>query len=295
MRWRDLRIVAFDTETTGLLPEEGQRVIEFGGVELRLDGEGRLSEVIRHEWMFNPGAPIPREVTEVNHIRDEDVADKPEFARNAQAIHDLLSGSLLVAHNLPFDQRFLTTEFARVNLKWPVTAAEVDTVDLSRKFFREARSHKLGELCSRVDVQLVEAHRAGNDAEACGRCFLTIADRFDAPAEVEGLGDWGDVILDPPATGHMARNTQGELVFLEGPKEGEPVGAHPDVLAWMGIARYRQAGRWDWRYPEQVRAWAARWLRIRASGRFAQHMKGYGPLDWGIDTPLGAFAAGSGT
>lgn len=288
MRWRDLRILAFDTETTGLNPEEGHRVIEFAGVELRLGPDGQVVQAIRHEWMFNPGAPIPREVTEVNHIRDEDVADKPEFAVHAAAVHALLTGSVLVAHNLPFDQRFLSVEFGRCNLRWPVTAAEVDTSDLSRLFFKEARSHRLGELCTRLNIELVEAHRAGNDAEACGRCFLAMADRFEAPAELDGLGDWGDVILDPAAPGQVGRNEEGVLVFLEGPSAGQPVEAHPDTLAWMGMARERREGRWDWRYPEPLRRWAARWLRVRASGRFPQAMKGFGPLDWGIDNPLGA-------
>ncbi len=288
MRWRELRIVAFDTETTGLHPEDGHRVIEFGGVELRLGPDGRVADVVRHEWMFNPGSPIPREVTEVNHIRDEDVADKPEFSTAARAIHDLLLGSVLVAHNLPFDQRFLAAEFRRLSLGWPRAAAEVDTSDLSRLFFREARSHRLGELCSRVEVPLLEAHRAGNDAEACGRAFLVMAERFDAPAELEGLGDWGDVILDPPATGHLVRNEAGVLVFAEGPRIGAEVDQHPETLAWMGMAKARTAGAWDWRYPESLRRWAARWLRVRASGRFPQGMKGFGPLDWGIDPPLGA-------
>ncbi len=288
MRWRELRIVAFDTETTGLNPEEGHRVIEFGGVELKLGPDGRVAEVVRHEWMFNPGAPIPRDVTEVNHIRDEDVADKPEFAVHARAVHALLQGSLLVAHNLPFDQRFLTAEFGRCGLRWPAAGAEVDTSDLSRLYFKEARSHRLGELCNRLDIPLVEAHRAGNDAEACGRAFLAMADRFIAPSELDSLGDWGDAILDPPDTGHLKRDAEGVLTFQEGPKSGEPVEAHPELLAWMAMARERKDGAWDHRYPETLRRWAARWLRVRASGRFAQHMKGFGPLDWGIDLPLGS-------
>lgn len=286
MRWRDQRILAFDTETTGLNPEEGARVIEFAGVEFRHDPAGGPPVVTRHEFMFNPGIPIPREVTEVNHIRDEDVADKPEFSVHARTIHALLSGSVLVAHNLPFDQRFLTAEFQRVGLDWPRAAAEVDTADLSRMYFREARSHRLGELCKRLQIELVEAHRAGNDAEACGRAFLALAERHEAPEEIEALGDWGDAVIDPPQTGHLGRNDAGVLVFFDGPMTGEPVEAHPELLAWVGMARAQGPNGWDWRYPESVRRWAARWLRVRASGRFAQGMKGHGPADWGIDPPL---------
>ncbi|MFZ5481553.1 MAG: PolC-type DNA polymerase III [Myxococcota bacterium] len=288
MRWRSCRIVAFDTETTGLNPEEGHRVIEFAGIELRLDADGNVAKVVPFHRLFNPGVPIPREATEVSGLRDEDVADKPPFEKEAAAVRELLAGAVAVAHNFPFDQRFLTAEFARAGLRWPATVAEIDTVDLSRRFFPEARGHKLGELAQRMEVSLEGAHRATNDAEACGRCFVAMTRRFGAPDEVEGLVDWGDAIGPPPETGHLARDEHGAVVFLDGPHAGKPVEAHTDTLAWMCVARTRGERGWELRYPEGVRRWAERWLRVRASGRASQAMKGYGPGDWGIDTPLGA-------
>lgn len=291
VRWRDLPIVAFDTETTGFNPEDGQRVIEFAAVVFRLDPAGEIVSRTRHEWLINPGGPIPRDVTEVNHITDDDVAGKPAFADVAREIYALLQGAVLVAHNLPFDQKFLTHEFNLAGLSWPTVAAEVDTFPLSRRFFPEAKSHKLGELCKRLEIPLEEAHRAGNDAEACGRGFLALAKRHSAPDETEGLADWGDVIVDPPATGHLMRNDAGVLLFGDGPKVGEAALQHPDILAWMTMARSRENGRWDWRYPESVRRWVDRWLRMRAAGIFPQHMKGFGPNDWGIDSPIGSGAA----
>ena len=69
MRWRTLPIIAFDTETTGLNPEDGHRVIEFAGVEMRLDAAGRVERVVPHHYLFNPGVPIPREATEVSGIQ----------------------------------------------------------------------------------------------------------------------------------------------------------------------------------------------------------------------------------
>lgn len=288
MRWQDLRIVAFDTETTGLNPENGDRVIEFAAVELRIDPAGHVRDTKAHVFLFDPGIPIPREASDVSGIKDEDVAGAPKFETRAVEIQKLLQGAIAVAHNFPFDQRMLSAELKRVDLRWPVCAAEIDTVDLSRHFFPEAKSHKLGELAQRLEIPLENAHRADHDAEACGRAFLAIARKHAAPPDLAALLEWADAIGDPPATGHLGRNGDGVLVFLEGPKAGEPVEAHPDLLAWMQYARERTAGGWGLRYPESARRWAERWLRIRGSGRATQGLKGFGAGDWGLDHPVGA-------
>ena len=76
------RIIAFDTETTGLNPFDGDRVIEFGAVELTVDAEYRVTGVKAWpDWLIDPEVPIPREVTRVTGIKDEDVAGKPVFAK----------------------------------------------------------------------------------------------------------------------------------------------------------------------------------------------------------------------
>lgn len=287
MDWRNLRIVAFDTETTGLHPEEGHRVVEFAGVELRL-GAGGSVEAEPFQFLCNPEMPIPRESSEISGIKDEDVAEAPVFAELASRVHRMLDGAVTIAHNYPFDQRFLTSEFARVNLRWPAPLAEIDTVDLSRAFYPEARSHKLGELCGRLDVSLVGAHRATNDAEACGRCFIKLTRRFDAPADIAGMVEWAGAIGVLPDTGHLGRDREGRVVFLEGEDAGRPVEENAHVLSWMTMARVFENGRWRMRYPDAVVSWARRWLRARASGRASPSSKSLGPADWGIDPPLGA-------
>lgn len=296
MRWRTLPIVAFDTETTGLHPEDGHRVIEFAGVELRLAPDGSVDKVIPHQFLFKPTTPtgelmpIPREASDVSGIKDEDVAHAPLFKEHAQAIHRLLSRAVTVAHNYPFDQRFLTAEFDRCGLKWCAPPAEIDTVDLSRRFFPEAKSHKLGELSARLEVTLIGAHRATNDAEACGRCFSLLARRHDAPEDLAGLVEWADAVGEPPKGDVLVRSADGTVVFKGGEFDGRAIDLHPDYLAWMLLARRKEAGgngAWGLSYPADVRSWIARWLRVRGSGRAAQGMKGFGPNDWGIDAPLG--------
>ena len=142
MLWRDTPILAFDTETTGLNPHEGDRVIEFAAVQLHLDSEGRVEKVDRHEMLINPGIPIPREVVKLTGITDEAVADAPPFEKRAKEIQNLLQDSLVVAHNLQFDQNFLAVEFQRLGRFWPDTLGEIDTLELSIRYFPNERGHK---------------------------------------------------------------------------------------------------------------------------------------------------------
>ena len=288
MSWRNRSVVAFDTETTGLFPENGDRVIEFAGVELVLGPDGGVTRTVAHHFLFNPGIPIPREASEVSGLKDEDVAGKPLFAAHAEAIHRLLANAITIAHNYPFDQRFLTQEFTRCGLKWPAPSMEIDTVDLSRRFFQEARGHKLGEVCARLEIALVGAHRATNDAEACGRAFVAMTQRFNAPADLEALTEWADAVGEPPPGGAIQRREDGVLVFGPGRFVGEPIEEHPDHLAYMLVSRERVDGTWRLACSDTVRRWVERWLRIRASGRAPQIMKGFGPADWGIDAPVGS-------
>ena len=80
MRWVDCRIVAFDTETTGLRPFDGDRIIEFGAVEIFVDAQLQVSRVRPHQFLINPEMSIPREASRVSGITDEDVANAPKFS-----------------------------------------------------------------------------------------------------------------------------------------------------------------------------------------------------------------------
>ena len=283
MSWTEHRIVAFDTETTGLNPFDGDRVMEFGAVELTVDSEYRVSSVKAHDWLIDPEQPIPREVTRVTGITDEDVAGKPVFAKVAKDIHRLLEGAIVVAHNLAFDLAFLRLEFGRMDMHWPITVAEVDTLHISRAKLSEQRKHNLGHICSLFGVPLDNAHRATDDAEACGRVLMEFARRYNAPAPVNEMIIWADAVGPPPDTGHIGLSEEGHPVFLTGDHQGERVDQHADHLAWMTMAIERRDGAWHPRFPPSIHEWAKRWLRARASGRFRASPRGGGPRDWGLD------------
>jgi DNA polymerase-3 subunit epsilon len=283
MSWTQQRIVAFDTETTGLNPFDGDKIVEFGAVELTVDEEFKVTGVKAHDFLFNPGIPIPRESTKITGIGDEHVANKPAFAEKAAEVRKLMEGAILVAHNLDFDLAFIRLELRACGLQWPDTVAEVDTLRLSQTKLTELRQFKLGIVADALEVPLDNAHRATDDAEACGRVFVEIARRKGAPSDLTEMIQWADAVSPPPDTGHIGMGNEGTPVFLEGPHQGQSVEAHPDHLQWMTMALVRKDGAWHKRYPESVHEWARRWLRARTAGRFRANPRGGGSQDWGLD------------
>ena len=284
--WRHLPIVAFDVETTGLSPHRGDRIIEFAAVVFRVGAApgARATGAEPFSWLVNPEMPIPATVTRITGLADADVSDKPLFGDIAQEIWALLDGSLAVAHNFPFDKAFLSQEFKRCDLSWPDPVAELDTIDMSRKWFPDARGHKLSDVCSRLGISLEGAHRAVNDAEACGKAMLEMAHRAESlPEELGPMLDWADAIGAPPPGGPFAREA-GRVVFTEGPHAGEPASHYPVYLSWMGKARQRGEQGWEYVFSETTRRWVTRWLEVRGRGRASQNPKGFGPGDWVLDS-----------
>lgn len=290
MKWKHLPIVAFDTETTGLEPFGGDRVIELAAVVLTLDEQGRVVE--RRDWskLINPERDIPRKVTEITGIDASHVATAPRFEDVAEEVRELLASGVTIAHNYPFDLAFLTREFDEVNrrtgdprMRWPEPLAEVDTVDLSIRCFPDARSHKLSDLAERTSVQLERAHRATDDAAACGYAFVELVRRFGIDDDLQRMLDWANAIGRPPEQGPIGPDANGRIVFHEGPHQNQSIAAHPIHLAWMDKARVKVEGEWRWKYSDSVRRWIRRWLEVRGAGRARQGQKGFHASDWTTD------------
>ncbi len=283
MRFKHLPIVAFDTETTGLNPFDGDRIIEVGIVTLTLDAEGQVVERDDYSRLINPGIPIPRKVTEITGIRDADVADAPSFADLAEEVYARLGAGIAVAHNFPFDLAFLSQELRGAGLAWPAPIAEIDTVDLSMKLFPDAPSHKLADLARRCGVSLENAHRATDDAAACGLSLATLLRRHDLEDDLQVLLDWAHAIGRPPEDGTFTSGERGVL-FAEGEHAGEPIADHPLHLHWMLKARVRGSNGWHYRYPESTRRWVRRWLDVRGAGRGQGQLKPLHADAWQLDS-----------
>ena len=183
----------------------------------------------------------------------------------------------------PFDLAFLEQELRFAGLSWPCPVAEIDTVDLSMKLFPDAASHKLGDLARRLDVPLENAHRATDDAAACGLSLARLLRRHDVGDDLQALLDWAGAIGRPPEDGPLASTEQG-VVFTEGPHDGRPVAEFPLHLQWMLEARTRGPNGWQHRYAESSRRWIRRWLDVRGSGRAQGGVKPIHPDAWQLDS-----------
>ncbi len=172
--WEDVEIALLDVETTGR-DASIDRVIEVGIVVAR--GGKILS---KHNWLVNPGVPIPAASTEVHGIKDADVADKPSFAELAREIAETLGGRVPAAYNALFDKAFLLSELARASidvLPYPSLKRDVVWVDplvWAREIQQAEKSRTLGEVAQRLGIELERAHRASEDAEAAARVLYVL-------------------------------------------------------------------------------------------------------------------------
>lgn len=166
-----MREIVLDTETTGLDPLRGDRVVEIGAVELEnLIPTGRVF----HSY-FNPGRPIPPEATRVHGLTDEFLADKPLFAGAAGPFLDFVATAPLIIHNAPFDMGFLNAELKRLGFPALSMARAVDTLVLARRLFPGA-PNSLDALCKRfgVDASAREWHGALLDARLLADVYLEL-------------------------------------------------------------------------------------------------------------------------
>ena len=286
MTWTDRRFVALDTETTGLDPWSGDRVIEVGLVTYTLDASANVLHSETDSWLLDPGIPLPRTTVQITGIRDEQVAGQPPFEALAERIYARLSGAIWVAHNLPFDTAFLEAEFQRLGRPRPAPLARIDTVDVSRRFSPDARSHRLGDVAARLGVPLVEAHRAANDAAACALALFEMMRRDRLVDDLDTLCRWaGGVGPVPTGTGEaFTLDADGHARFVEGPHAGKRAEAHPMHLSWLQVARTRASHGWAWRYGERSRAWARSVLDVTTTGRMPSHGKSTKSNEWGLDS-----------
>ncbi|MBR6022801.1 MAG: 3'-5' exonuclease [Kiritimatiellae bacterium] len=158
-RFENITFVVFDTETTGFSPSK-DRLVEIGAVKIR-NGEN-LGE---KTWLINPQRYIPWYVQEVHHITPEMVADAPTFAEVYPEFLEFIDGSVLIAHNAPFDIRFIAAEAERNGFPEPKNAV-LDSLELFRNWYPELPSHTVSDLVDlyQLPTEGLHAHRATDDS-----------------------------------------------------------------------------------------------------------------------------------
>ena len=158
----DIPLVVLDTETTGLQPGLGHRVVEIGAIRLE-----NWREVGQISTLLQPGRKMDAKASVVNGISDADLVGQPTFSDVADELLALLDGAVLVAHNAEFDAGFLGQELLIHGLR--TTGQPVDlptpwlcTLLLARRYFYFGRNN-LGHIARRLGVRMGRAHRALSD------------------------------------------------------------------------------------------------------------------------------------
>ena len=154
------RQVIFDTETTGLSPKDGDRLIEIGAVEMV---EGSLTGRTFHAFV-NPDREVPEEAYRIHKISTEFLRDKPRFAEVevGPAFLTFIEGAELIAHNAPFDVGFINHELELAGL--PALSNKVtDTVLIARRKFPGSPA-SLDALCQRFGISKAERDAKGHGA-----------------------------------------------------------------------------------------------------------------------------------
>ncbi len=168
-----MRQVVLDTETTGLNPKLGDRIIEIGCVELL---NRRLSERSFHTYL-NPEREVELGATRVHGLTREDLMAKPKFAEVAAAFLDYVRGAELIIHNADFDVEFLNMELALAGFA-PLEqhVARITDTLASAKELHPGKKNSLDALCERyfVDNSKRSLHGALADAYLLAECYLAM-------------------------------------------------------------------------------------------------------------------------
>ena len=169
-----MRQIILDTETTGLDPKSGHRIIEIGALEII---NRRITGNNFHQYI-NPEREVELGALQVHGITNEFLADKPLFSEVADKFYQYIEGAELIIHNAPFDVGFINHEFSLLNPPLTEVTAYckiLDTLELARKL-HPGQKNSLDALCKRyqVDNSGRKFHGALLDADLLAEVYLAM-------------------------------------------------------------------------------------------------------------------------
>ncbi len=192
-----MKQIVLDTETTGLDPKQGHRIIEVAAIELN----GRkVSDRTFHRYI-NPERDIDEGAAAVHGLTLDRLQDEPKFAEIAPALLEFIGDAELIIHNAPFDMGFLNTELAKLNLP-KLENKVLDTLKVA-KDLHPGKKNNLNALCDRyfIDNSHRTLHGALLDTELLAEVYLAMTRGQESllgedalEAEVENISDLSEAI-----------------------------------------------------------------------------------------------------
>jgi len=185
----DLTYVVFDTETTGLLPSQGDEICQIAALRVV---NNKIVQGEHFDCLVNPGRDIPASSTAVHHITNAMVKDAPPINVVGHQLHSFARDAVLVAHNAPFDLEFLRRHETGIGAKF--TNPVLDTVLLSAVVFGQSQEHTLDAICERLGVVIPpEArHTAMGDTIATADVFIKMV----GMAHQKGISTFGHMLTE---------------------------------------------------------------------------------------------------
>jgi len=202
-----MREIVLDTETTGLDPSSGHRVVEIGCIELA----NRIPTGVTYHIYLNPERDMPKEAEAVHGLSVEFLADKPRFAEIVDDLIVFLGDAALVIHNAGFDLAFLNAELTRAGRPGITRERAVDTLTLARRR-HPGGPNRLDDLCVRygIDNSRRTKHGALMDAELLSEVYAELVGGRQAKL---GLGEEAATARRGPSIA-APRRTRRRVVSL---------------------------------------------------------------------------------
>lgn len=177
-----MREIALDTETTGLDPKAGHRMVEIGCVEMH----GRIRTGRYFHTYLNPEREVPADAERIHGLSTAFLADKPTFSQKIQEFLDFIADSTLIIHNASFDMNFINYQLAAQGHAILPAERAIDTVKIARQKFPGAPAN-LDALCRRYNIDLSNRkfHGALLDAELLAEVYLELLGGRQAGLELK--------------------------------------------------------------------------------------------------------------
>ena len=188
-----MREIVLDTETTGLDPVTGDRIVEIGAVELW----NHLPTGKTFHKYLNPERNMPEEAQAVHGLTEEFLKDKPVFSQIADDFLTFIKGSKLVIHNASFDMKFINAELVLAKKKELPGNIAIDTLGLARKRFPGSPA-SLDALCRRfnIDNSARTLHGALLDSEILAEVYLELIGGRQPDFGLSDVNNTGETKVD---------------------------------------------------------------------------------------------------